>query len=130
MRVAKNATPLMKTEMSILFLEGLQMETKMELKIRKIGKVLLTNLMVLLAAFIVTIDVACVKKTMWYTSTGCWDFMRAAHKAADEVATDIEEVWEVVRRKIGIGPQWTESYPIVNANISWVALMDKGERRN
>lgn len=105
------------------------METKLEMKVRKIGKLILQLTAVLLAATILMLDYACISRTTWYVNVG-WDFMRAARKVADEVATDINEVWSVVSRKIGLGPQWTESYPIVNANISWVALMDKGERRN
>lgn len=105
------------------------METKLEMKVRKIGKLILQLTAVMLVATVLMLDYACVNKTMWYTNVG-WDFMRAARKAADEVATDITDIWEVVSRKIGLAPQWTESWPIANANISWVALYDKGERRN
>lgn len=105
------------------------MVTKMELRVRKIGKLVLQLTAVMLVATVLMLDYACVSKTMWYTHVG-WNFMKAARKAAYEVATDIEEVLEVVSRKIGLGPKWTESYPLVNANISWVALYDKGERRN
>ena len=107
------------------------METKLEMKIRirKIGKLVLQLTATLLVAAMLLFDYACISRTTWYTHVG-WDFMRAARKTASEVAEDIEEVWNLVSRKIGLGPQWTESWPIANANISWVALYDKGERRN